>query len=77
PHARHGERAAAVIRPRDPARPVSLDDLRAHLAAAGLARQKWPESVHLVADFPRTATGKIQKFRLREQVRDGALRDAL
>lgn len=77
PDARLGERAAAVIRPRDPARPVSLDDLRAHLAAAGLARQKWPESVHLVADFPRTATGKIQKFRLREQVRDGALRDAL
>lgn len=77
PDARLGEHATAVIRPRDPASPVSLDDVRAHLAAAGLARPKWPESVHLVADFPRTATGKIQKFRLREQVRAGSLRDAL
>jgi acyl-CoA synthetase (AMP-forming)/AMP-acid ligase II len=77
PPSRRGEHAAAVIRPRDPARRVTLDDLRAQLAAAGLARQKWPESVHLVADFPRTATGKVQKFRLREQVRAGSLRDAL
>ncbi|MEU5879172.1 AMP-binding protein [Spirillospora sp. NPDC047279] len=73
PDTRLGEHATAVIRPHDPASPVSLDDVRSHLADAGLARQKWPESVYLVADFPRTATGKIQKFRLREQVRDGSL----
>ncbi|TDC60951.1 AMP-dependent synthetase [Actinomadura sp. GC306] len=76
PDARLGEHATAVIRTHDAAGPVGLDDVRAHLAAAGLARQKWPESVHLVADFPRTATGKIQKFRLRQQIRDGALQDA-
>jgi acyl-CoA synthetase (AMP-forming)/AMP-acid ligase II len=76
PDARMGEHASAVIRPHDQAGPVSLEDVRAHLAAAGLGRQKWPESVHLVEDFPRTATGKIQKFRLREQVRDGSLPDA-
>ncbi|MFA1545930.1 AMP-binding protein [Actinomadura chokoriensis] len=74
PDPRLGEHATAVIRPHEQAGPVSLDDVRAHLTAAGLARQKWPESVHLVTDFPRTATGKIQKFRLREQVRDGSLR---
>ncbi|MFC5746550.1 AMP-binding protein [Actinomadura rugatobispora] len=73
PDPRLGEHATAVIRPHDAASPVSLDDVRSHLAAAGLARQKWPESIHLVADFPRTATGKIQKFRLRERVRDGSL----
>lgn len=76
PDPRLGEHAAAVIRPHEAAGPVGLDDVRAHLAAAGLARQKWPESVHLVADFPRTATGKIQKFRLRQQIRDGALEHA-
>jgi acyl-CoA synthetase (AMP-forming)/AMP-acid ligase II len=73
PDARLGEHAAAVIRTHEAAGPVELDDVRAHLAAAGLARQKWPESVHLVADFPRTATGKIQKFRLRQQIREGVL----
>jgi acyl-CoA synthetase len=38
-----------------------------------LARQKWPESLHVVADFPRTASGKVQKFVLRRQLRDGEL----
>ena len=42
-----------------------------HLAAAGLARQKWPESLYVVDDFPRTPSGKVQKFRLRQQLRDG------
>ena len=51
----------------------SLDDVRAHLAAAGLARQKWPESLHVVDDLPRTPSGKVQKFRLRQQLRDGRL----
>ncbi|WP_207947078.1 AMP-binding protein [Actinomadura sp. 7K507] len=73
PDPRMGERACAVIRPHDTAGPVSLDEVRAHLTEAGLSRQKWPESVHLVTDFPRTPTGKIKKFRLREQVRSGSL----
>ena len=43
------------------------------MTAAGLARQKWPESLHVVADLPRTPSGKVQKFRLRQQLRDGGL----
>ena len=42
--------------------------LRAHLAAAGLARQKWPEEIHRVDDFPRTASGKVRKYVLRAEV---------
>ena len=42
-------------------------------AAVGLARQKWPESLHEVADFPRTPSGKVQKFRLRHELRAGRL----
>jgi acyl-CoA synthetase len=38
------------------------------LGAAGLARQKWPEEVHAADDFPRTPSGKIQKFRLRQDI---------
>jgi acyl-CoA synthetase (AMP-forming)/AMP-acid ligase II len=40
----------------------------------GLARQKWPEEIIAVPDFPRTASGKVQKFRLRQQLREGTLR---
>ena len=72
PDVRLGEHAAAVVRT-FPGTTVSLDSLRAHLAASGLAKQKWPESLYAVTDFPRTPSGKVQKFRLRQQLRDGTL----
>jgi len=73
PDERFGEHAAAVMRTRDGAATPTLEDVRGHLQAAGLARQKWPESLYVVEDFPRTASGKVQKFRLRQQLRDGEL----
>ena len=68
PDARLGEHAAAVLRLR-PGHPTpTLDAMRAHLERAGLARQKWPEELHTAADFPRTASGKVQKFILRRDI---------
>ncbi len=49
-----------------------LDAVRAALDAAGLAKQKWPELVREVAEFPRTPSGKIQKFVLRQRLREEA-----
>jgi acyl-CoA synthetase (AMP-forming)/AMP-acid ligase II len=73
PDVRLGERAAAVLRLREGATAPSLDDVRSHLANVGLARQKWPESLHVVDELPRTPSGKVQKFRLREQLVGGGL----
>jgi acyl-CoA synthetase len=73
PDVRLGERAVAVVRVRAGAMAPTLDDVRAHLAAAGLARPKWPESLHVVDELPRTPSGKVQKFRLRHQLREGRL----
>ena len=73
PDERFGERAAAVLRVRDGTAIPTLEDMRSHLAAAGLARQKWPESIHVVADLPRTPSGKVQKFKVRESLRNGSL----
>jgi acyl-CoA synthetase (AMP-forming)/AMP-acid ligase II len=73
PDDRLGEHAAAVLRMREGAEVPTLADVRTHLDAAGLARQKWPESIHPVADLPRTPSGKVQKFRLRQQLREGQL----
>lgn len=42
--------------------------MRAHLDREGLARQKWPEELHVVDEFPRTASGKVQKFVLRKDI---------
>ena len=69
PDRRLGEHAAAFVRLLPGAALPDLPALRAHLEAAGLARQKWPEALHLVEDFPRTPSGKVQKFLLREQLR--------
>jgi acyl-CoA synthetase len=68
PDARLGEHAAAVLRLLPGHAAPGLDDVRAHLERAGLARQKWPEELHTVDDFPRTASGKVQKFRLRQDI---------
>jgi acyl-CoA synthetase (AMP-forming)/AMP-acid ligase II len=73
PDERLGEHAAAILRLREGASAPTLDDVRAHLAGVGLAKQKWPEELHVVPDFPRTPSGKVQKFKLRQQLRDGQL----
>jgi acyl-CoA synthetase (AMP-forming)/AMP-acid ligase II len=73
PDERLGERTAAVLRVREGHPMPTLDDVRAHFKSAGVAIQKWPQELHRVPegqDFPRTASGKVQKFRVREQVRE-------
>ena len=73
PDDRLGERAVAVVRTRDGGPAPALDDVREYLRSAGLAKQKWPESIRTVVEFPRTPSGKVQKFRLRQQLREGSL----
>lgn len=70
PDPRLGERTAAVLRMRPDSAAPTLEDLRAHFAGAGMAKQKWPEELHIVTDFPRTASGKIQKFVVRRDLAD-------
>jgi acyl-CoA synthetase len=64
-----GEHACAFVRLLPGGELPGLDSVRAHLDAAGLARQKWPEELRSIEEFPRTPSGKIQKFALREQLR--------
>lgn len=63
---RLGERGCAVVVPEGPA--PTLDELLNHLSSAGLAKQFWPERLEIVESMPRTPSGKIQKFVLRELV---------
>jgi cyclohexanecarboxylate-CoA ligase len=60
-----GERACAVVVSRD--EKLSLADLTAHLDESGIAKQKYPELLFLVAELPRTTSGKVQKFQLRAE----------
>jgi acyl-CoA synthetase len=66
PDAALGERVAAVLRLRPGQTMPSLDDVRAHFGGHGVARQKWPEILLEVDDYPRTPSGKVQKRLVRQ-----------
>jgi acyl-CoA synthetase (AMP-forming)/AMP-acid ligase II len=63
-----GERVCAFVVLKDRAT-LTLDEVRAHFREAGATRQKTPERIVVVDDFPRTPSGKIKKMDLREQLR--------
>ncbi len=71
PDERLGEHGCAFFRMQPGAEAPDLDAVRTHLDAAGLARQKWPEELRVVEELPRTPSGKIQKFVLRQRLRAG------
>jgi acyl-CoA synthetase len=71
PDERLGEHGCAFFRMQPGHEPPELAAMRSHLEAAGLARQKWPEEIRSVDELPRTASGKVQKFVLRERLRAG------
>jgi acyl-CoA synthetase (AMP-forming)/AMP-acid ligase II len=72
PDARMGEHAAAFLRMTNASPAPDLPEVRRHLEEAGVARQKWPEEVSAVDEFPRTSSGKVQKYVLRDRLRAAA-----
>lgn len=70
--ARLGERACAVVVPR-PGHDLDFDGMIAFLKAQKVAMQYLPERLVVRDALPATPTGKIQKFRLRDMLRDGTL----
>ena len=69
PDARLGERACAFVVPREAAS-LAFTEMQEFLLKSGVARSYWPERLELVDTLPMTATGKIQKFVLRERAKD-------
>ncbi len=67
PDPRFGERACAYLVPRAGQR-VTLADVQRYLEAEGVAKQYWPERLELVDALPRTPSGKVQKFVLRDRI---------
>ena len=65
PDPRLGERGCAfVVLKADQA--FTFEDMLAHLEDQRVAKHYWPERLEIIDEFPRTASGKIQKFKLRE-----------
>ncbi len=70
PHDRWGERPKAFVVTR-PDATVGEADLIAHVRDR-LAKFKAPDTIEFVAELPKTSTGKIQKYVLREKEWAGA-----
>ncbi|WP_213956861.1 AMP-binding protein [Variovorax sp. dw_954] len=71
PDERLGERACAFVELR-PGASLDLAGVQAYMEACKVAKQYWPERVEVLAAVPRTPAGKIQKFRLRELLKEPA-----
>jgi acyl-CoA synthetase (AMP-forming)/AMP-acid ligase II len=67
PHARLGEGVCAYIIPRGAA--PGDAELAKFVGTSGLAKQKIPERFQMVDEFPRTASGKVRKDQLRDDIR--------
>ena len=66
PDKRMGERSCAFVVVKS-GQSFSMDDLRKWMEKSGAAKQYWPEAIEVVEAMPRTATGKIQKFLLKDK----------
>ncbi|MDM0032430.1 AMP-binding protein [Variovorax sp. J22P271] len=67
-----GEIVAAALRLRTGMTPPTTLELHHHCRSR-LAAYKTPAAWFYVEDFPTTASGKVQKFALKEQMKSGAL----
>ncbi len=68
PDRRLGERVCVYVVPADPSAPPSLHTLKDYLLDKGVAVQKVPERVEVADALPMTATGKVQKHLLRQDI---------
>ncbi|HWE33314.1 MAG TPA: AMP-binding protein, partial [Solirubrobacteraceae bacterium] len=74
PDERLGERACAFVA-LEPDAEFDFATMQRHLDAGRLSKPYWPERLEVVDELPRTPSGKIQKFVLRDRI-SGLLSDA-
>jgi cyclohexanecarboxylate-CoA ligase len=68
PDPRLAERACAFVTLK-PGATIDFAGLQRHLETQRLSKTYWPERLEIIEAMPRTASGKIQKFVLREQAK--------
>ena len=71
PHAERGEIVKAFVVPRDPAHADAalVAELQDYVKRT-IAPYKYPRAVEFIDALPRTGTGKVQRFKLRERERE-------
>ncbi len=64
-------KAYVVLKPGETPSPALVETLQAHVKAE-IAPYKYPRAIEFLERLPRTETGKLQRFALREQAKAGA-----
>ena len=67
PDERLGERVCAYVTLDEKATDLSLDDVKNYLIEEKLSKSYLPEYLEVIEAMPRTASGKIQKFIMKEK----------
>lgn len=65
PHERYGEEVCACVRIKEGAN-LTLEKIN-EFAKGKIASFKIPSKLQIVEEFPKTASGKVQKFKLVQQ----------
>lgn len=73
PHPRHGQEIVAVVSARAGSH-ITPEDIIEH-AKLSLAAYKYPREVHVVTDLPKTATGKIRKREVANDIASRAVHE--
>ncbi len=68
PDHRLGEKCCAYLELR-PGETFSLEEVQTFMEKNNVAKYKWPERIEIVKQLPRTPTGKVLKYVLREEIR--------
>lgn len=71
PDKKLGEKVCAFVLLK-PGESLTLEEIRAHFEKLHVAKQKIPERLIVESDLPRTASGKVKKFELRDRLRQEA-----
>ena len=69
PDEKYGERVCAFVVLQTGAS-IDLTEVQQHFITEKVARQKTPERIIVVPDFPRAMSGKVKKFELRAQLKN-------
>lgn len=68
PDERLGERSCAYVVLKPPHHSLSLESVVALFSRKRVAKYKYPEHIVIVEKLPRTASGKVQKYQLRQDI---------
>ncbi|OLS40740.1 AMP-binding protein [Bacillus sp. MRMR6] len=67
PDPKTGEKACVFVVPK-PENSITLEEISQFLIEKQIAKQKLPERLEIIDEMPMTASGKIQKFMLKERI---------